>query len=145
MEKNERSVVILDDSEIDQFFARREVEKMNYFGDIYQFMDPRKALEFFSQRQKAGNVDEAHPSDRSAARPIDILLLDFRMPYLNGLEYLEALRRDGHEQLVTRVVVMLTIPLLPTDEDSFLDAHDRVTFVEKPLEADQLMDVMRAA
>lgn len=144
MPKQSKSVVVLDDDEVDIFFARREIDKTELFDDIHQFTNPYEALKFFQDRQSIGQ--ELSDTDENAGQnhAIDLLLLDFRMPYLNGVEFLEKLYADHLDHLFKKVAVMMTIPLMPDDEDRFRDADAGVMFLDKPLDADGLATIIRA-
>lgn len=144
MSKKTKNVVVLDDDEVDVFFARREIDKTGLFNDVHQFTSPRDALKFFQDYQ-SDRQDQSEATGSGGKRGvIDLLLLDFRMPYLNGIEFLQSLRADGLDHLVSKVAVMLTIPLLPDDEDRFREVDEHVFFLDKPLEADCIASVIRA-
>lgn len=113
------TALVLDDCEIDQFFARRELERSLYFDTIHQFEDPELALAFLDECEDAA---------------IDLLLLDFRMPGLNGLEFLQRLHQAELGSRVARVAVMMTVPLLAVDEKSFRHLDDDICFIPKPVD-----------
>ena len=124
---SKQSVVVLDDCEIDQFFARRTIDMTDWFDEVHQFLDPREALGFFAARQCHGETDG-----------VDLLLLDFRMPHLSGLEFLQQIQACNLAHLVRRVAVMLTVPLLPQYERGFRGARADVGFIDKPVQQEAL-------
>jgi CheY-like chemotaxis protein len=120
---HQHSVVVLDDCEIDQFFARRAIDETPWFDEVEQFVDPREALAFFVSKRLNG-------SDKS----VDLLLLDFRMPHMNGVQFLEQIKSCNLGQLINSVAVMMTVPLLQCDAQAFKKLHPDLHFVAKPLE-----------
>ena len=73
------SVVIVEDDPIITELNRRYVEKDGRFGPIQCFAAPRAALDWLRRH------------------PADLVILDFYMPQMNGLEFLRAVRADGIE------------------------------------------------
>lgn len=144
MPKLHKNVVVIDDDEVDIFFSVREIDKTDLFQEIYQFTDSRKALEFFKDRDVTDQNTPKSDNLPKEGKVIDLLLLDFRMPYLNGIEFLEALHANNLDHLIKKVAIMLTIPLMPDDEDRFRDADARVVFLDKPLDSDGLAAIVRA-
>lgn len=124
---HQHSVVVLDDCEIDQFFARRAIDETSWFDEIEQFVDPREALAFFVSKRLNGSEES-----------IDLLLLDFRMPHMNGVQFLEQIKSCKLGQLIKSVAVMMTVPLLRCDADAFKKLHPDVSFVAKPLARDAI-------
>ena len=73
------SVVIVEDDPIITELNRRYVEKDGRFGPIQCFAAPRAALDWLRRH------------------PADLVILDFYMPQMNGLEFLRAVRAAGIE------------------------------------------------
>ncbi|MEO0384873.1 MAG: response regulator [Pseudomonadota bacterium] len=129
--ETKRSVVVLDDCETDQFFLRRAVDGTHWFSEVEQFVDPREALAFLLSRKI-----------NSTGAAIDLLLLDFRMPHLNGVQFLQQVQVCKLGELIKSVAVMMTVPLLQCDADAFRNAHQDVHFLEKPLQRDALGSII---
>ncbi|MEQ8658302.1 MAG: response regulator [Hyphomicrobiales bacterium] len=128
-----RSVVVLDDCETDQLLLRRAIDETHWFSQVEQFVDPREALAFFLS-QKISNTSTA----------IDLLLLDFRMPHFNGVQFLQQVRTCKLGELIKNVAVMMTVPLLQCDANAFRNAHQHVHFLVKPLQRDALGSIIGA-
>lgn len=139
-----RSVVIVDDDQVVIHFALKEIEKINLFSDVYSFTNSREALDFLRERFAATNqmAEPTKPLDQS--RSIDLLLLDFMMPYFNGIEFMEHLRAYHLDPFITKVAVMLTIPLMLEDEDRFREMDQAIAFLDKPIDGSDLVAAMRA-
>lgn len=116
------TLMLIDDSDIDQMIYRRIARKSGLVKNLVQFLDARKALD--------------HLNDPTSERP-DLILLDINMPGMDGFEFLEAATGDLGTDLCP-IVVMLTTSLNPKDEvraKSFEVVRD---FLNKPLTVDQL-------
>lgn len=131
--ENKRSVVILDDCEVDQLFVRRTIEATHWFSHVEQFVDSREALAFFLSKK----ID-------SSGDAVDLLLLDFRMPHFNGVQFLHQIRSCKLSELIKSVAVMMTVPLLQCDADAFRNAHPDVHFLDKPLKPEALGSMIGA-
>lgn len=72
----------------------------------------------------------------------DLIILDYRMPEMNGVEVLEALRRD--EQLRGIPVLFMTASLMPKHVDMLIE-HGALAVLSKPFDpltlADQVHEV----
>ena len=79
------SVVIVEDDPIITELNRRYVEKDGRFGPIQCFAAPRAALDWLRRH------------------PADLVILDFYMPQMNGLEFLRAVRAAGVESDVIMI------------------------------------------
>ena len=117
-----QTLMLIDDSEIDQMIYLRIAKKSGLVGDMVQFLDATEALRYLEQG------DQAKP---------DLILLDINMPGMDGFEFLrEATKLLGAS--LCPIVVMLTTSLNPEDEVR-ARAFDVVKdFLNKPLTADQL-------
>ncbi|MEP5727800.1 MAG: response regulator [Sulfitobacter sp.] len=115
-------LMIIDDSEIDQMIYRRITEKSGLVGNLHQFLDAEKALEFLQ--------------DPGKPKP-DLILLDINMPRMNGFEFLEAATNKLGVDLCP-VIVMLTTSLNPKDEERAKGFEIVRDFLNKPLTKKQL-------
>ena len=117
-----QTLMLIDDSEIDQMIYLRIAKKSGLVGNMVQFLDATEALRYLEQG------DQSKP---------DLILLDINMPGMDGFEFLrEATKLLGAS--ICPIVVMLTTSLNPEDEVR-ARAFDVVKdFLNKPLTADQL-------
>lgn len=117
-------VLIAEDNDINALLARKQLEK---FGAIVErARDGVQATEF------------AHESMTGARPPYDLILMDIRMPGLDGHEAARLIRRAETELGVPRTrIVALTANAFEEDRKAALDAGiDR--FLTKPVDLSEL-------
>lgn len=111
----QQSILIVDDSEIDQYLAKYMIEKFNTELQILQAYDGEEAIGLLT----------------SLSQQPELILLDINMPRMNGLEFLEVYEAS---QLVKTNVVMLTSSFQNSDRNKCM-THACVTrFLNKPLD-----------
>jgi two-component system response regulator len=95
---NEIEVLIVEDNSNDAELTIRALKKSNLTNKLMHVKDGAEALDFlFAQGVYADRKDEKNPK---------VILLDLKMPKLNGIEVLQALKSD--ERTKTIPVVVLT-------------------------------------
>lgn len=94
------SIFIIDDDEVDVQSFKRTFTKLKIANPIYRARDGVEALEMLRLKKVPGPY---------------IILLDINMPRMNGLEFLNELRKDP--LLTMAVVFILTTSV--ADEDIF--------------------------
>ena len=85
-----RSILIIDDSESQQFLYKHTLEKALDGVTVHTAFDGVEALEVIDNLQNT----------------IDCILLDINMPRMNGFEFLEEYCKRYHDEV--RIVAMLT-------------------------------------
>ncbi|MFK7836159.1 MAG: response regulator [Sulfitobacter sp.] len=116
------TLMLIDDSEIDQMIYRRIATKSGLVGTLVQFTDATLALDYLADK------DKTQP---------DLILLDINMPRMDGFEFLEAaMERFGVD--LCPIIVMLTTSLNPKDEERAKSIAIVRDFLNKPLTRDQL-------
>ena len=120
--KTLRSVLIVDDSEVDSFMAERILKRVIPGAQICRVINGQDALALFQTCEACGR-----PSP-------DLVLLDINMPLMNGFEFLEA-----YEQFVVPTqrfptpVVMFTSSNDAGDRKRALSHRCVKEYVVKPL------------
>ncbi|MBL4635236.1 MAG: response regulator [Kofleriaceae bacterium] len=112
---NINSVMVIDDSEPDQFLAKIIIRKFDSNIEIFQAYDGQEALENLGKLSK----------------PPDIIFLDINMPRMNGHEFLEVYD-TWEEQSV--VVVMLTSSDQERDKEKSMSHRCVKKYFTKPLD-----------
>lgn len=97
-EPNEVTLLLIEDDDIDAMSITREFKKMHISNSIVRANDGLEGLELL----RNGTVPSPY-----------IILLDLQMPRLNGLEFLEEIRKDT--KLAQSTIFVLTTS--KSDED----------------------------
>ena len=119
------SVMIVDDSESDQFLSKVIIEKLNPDIKILQAYDGQEALEILADLPKQPNV----------------IFLDINMPRMNGHEFLKNYHAC-EEQAV--VVIMLTSSDQERDKEKSMSYIYVNRYFTKPLDTLALKAVIQA-
>lgn len=115
------TLVLIDDDRLDQLLHRRVIERSGIVDEIVQFEDAREAIDYLV----AGH------------RP-DLILLDIRMPGMNGFEFLDEARERVGEWFARAVILMLTTSLDPGDQERAASYEAVREYLYKPLSSDDL-------
>ena len=119
-----RSIMVIDDSEADQFFARLEIKKFDPAINIIQAFDGLQALDIL---------------EKVTSQP-DVILLDINMPRMSGHEFVEAYTKAFKKP---SVIVMLSSSNLDIDKDRAMRYDCVREYIEKPLNS-SCLERMRA-
>jgi two-component system, response regulator len=91
-------IILVEDNMSDADLVIRSLKKNNLANNVLHLEDGQKALDyFFSEGEWAGQVKQTIPR---------VILLDLKMPKVNGIEVLRRLKSD--EETKTIPVVILT-------------------------------------
>lgn len=118
--------MVIDDSEVDLYLAKRIITKHSFAEDIVLMDFAKDALEYLNLH-----------ANEAAALP-EYIFLDVNMPGMNGFEFLHAF-----EQLPESVknycnIIMLTTSMNTKDKQRALDNPLVKQYINKPLSADKL-------
>ena len=128
-----RAVLYAEDDENDVFFMQRAFAKARIEAQLAIVGDGREAVDYVLGRN--GYADrERHPPPR-------LVILDLKMPQLNGLEALQQIRRDA--SLEALPVVFLTSSTQDSDVAQARAAGANGYFV-KPSNAEELIGWVKA-
>lgn len=118
-------ILLVEDNADDEKLTLRALRQSDVQTIVHVARDGREAIDFLL------NIDNPLPN---------LVLLDLKLPKMNGLEVLETLRQDARTNLQT-VVIMTS-----SDEESDIQNAYRLganSYIRKPVEFDEFMDAIR--
>jgi two-component system, response regulator len=124
-------ILLVEDNPQDVELTIRALKKKNLANRVYVVEDGAEAIDFLFGRGKYSNREMSH-------RP-KVVLLDVKLPKLNGLEVLRAIKADERTRGIP--VVMVT----SSREDPDIKTAYQLganSYVVKPVDFDAFMDAM---
>lgn len=123
-----KSVLIIDDSYIDNLINRKIMENNRFAEEIVIIDSPFNAMEYLVECIEEQKIP-------------DLIFLDIRMPGMNGFEFIQQLREIKEQRSSDLKIYMLSSSLDPQDLKRVED-NDLVTrFIGKPLTAKALEEI----
>lgn len=122
-------VLLIDDNEIDNFVAKKVIEKSGFAEKVITVQSAKNALDYLNTENSSKDVLP------------DIIFLDIGMPEMDGFEFLEE-----YEKLNKIVVNNCKVLVLSSSLD--IDDYNRANrnklvrkFINKPLSKKSLMEI----
>jgi two-component system response regulator len=130
----EVEVLLVEDNPSDAELTSRALKKKNLIGTrLYHVKDGAEAISFiFAEGDYAGEREVNLPR---------LILLDLKMPKVNGLEVLRKIREDKRTRMIPVVVLTSSKESRDIAEAYKLGAN---SYIEKPLEFDKYMSAVSA-
>lgn len=125
MNTNIKTVMLIDDNKIDNFFHERAIKKHNDAIKVIVYLSAEEALTAIKENQS----DEVP----------EVIFLDINMPGMNGWEFLDEYFKLDEKQRKSIVITMLSTSENPDDMKSAQELG--VSFSSKPLTTEILNDL----
>ena len=124
----EREILLVEDNPDDELLMLRALRKNGVAGGVAVAHDGVEALEYlFSTEHQAGDPHETLPR---------LILLDLKLPRLNGFEVLERLRADERTRLLPVVILTSSRERRDVLEGYGLGAN---SYVRKPVDFEKFL------
>lgn len=116
-----KRVMIVDDTKIDRYVASHVLKKNQFTEEVIEFDMATKAIDYLEQNQ-----------DKPELLP-EVILLDIRMPEMDGFQFLERLSLLPRSLKQSCCIVMLSSSLDPHDHERAENNPVVKKFLNKPL------------
>jgi two-component system, response regulator len=124
-------VLLVEDNPRDAELTIRALKRHNLANKLFHVKDGAEALDFLFGRGK-------HAGRRADASP-KVVLLDLKLPKVNGLEILRLMKEDEHLRMIPVVIVTSSAEDPDMDKAYKLGAN---SYVVKPVQFDAFMEAM---
>ena len=120
---NEKIILLVEDNPDDEELTIRSLRKANITNQIQVAQDGEEALQFL--------FCEGKYKDRDPARKPTVVLLDLKLPKLNGIDVLKQMRADPRTMLIP--VVVLTSS---SEDEDMLNSYESGanSYIRKPVD-----------
>ncbi len=131
------SLLVIDDSEMDQYIVERALKKWGFSGPLFQERDGLSGLEFLKSRSE-------DPADTEDGFPPSVILLDINMPRMGGFEFLAEFQEllNTNKVLASSVILMFSSSELPADKERALQYPFVHGYISKPLTKDDIQSIV---
>jgi len=127
------NILLVEDEEAHAVIVKRNLDDFKLANKIWHVTDGQAALDYLYRR-----YDYSEPL--SSPRP-DLILLDLRLPRVDGLEVLKIVKSDP--ELVRIPVVIMTTSAAEKDITQAYDNYAN-SYLVKPLDLQQFMPMLKS-
>jgi len=128
----ERVIVLVEDNENDAELTLRAFRKSKFVNRVVVLRDGVEALDYFFTR--------GTHADRSPEEIAQVVLLDLKLPKIDGLDVLRALRADERTRLIPVVVLTSSAEDQDMARSYALGAN---SYVRKPVDFNHFVEAVR--
>ena len=123
-EKKYRTVMLIDDNEIDNLINQKMIEAASITENIYTHTGANSAIEFLKNMEKLDVADKVLP---------DVIFLDIDMPLMDGFQFLDEFEKLTNTAKKKCKIVMLTSSINPQDFNRSKKYENVKLYLNKPL------------
>lgn len=133
MNSNETDILLVEDSKDDAELAIHALRRENLANNIYTARDGEEALDFLFCRGPF--------AERSFDHPPKLVLLDLKLPKVDGIEVLKQLKNDPRTRFIP--VVILTSS---KEERDLVHSYELGvnSYIQKPVDFEQFRQTVKA-
>jgi CheY-like chemotaxis protein len=128
--KKYRTVMLIDDNEIDNLINQKMIEAAAVAENIYTHTGAQSAIEFLKNMEKMDVADKVLP---------DIIFLDIDMPLMDGFQFLDEFEKLTKLTKKKSRIVMLTSSINPQDFNRSKKYPNVKLYLNKPLSHDSII------
>ncbi|MFZ1806698.1 MAG: response regulator [Cyclobacteriaceae bacterium] len=130
--KKYRTVMLIDDNEIDNLINQKMIEAAAIAENIYTHTGAKSAIEFLRNMEKLEVASEVLP---------DVIFLDIDMPLMDGFQFLDEFEKLTSNTKKSCKIVMLTSSINPQDFDRSKKYSNVKLYLNKPLSHDSIQKI----
>jgi CheY-like chemotaxis protein len=127
--KKYRTVMLIDDNEIDNLINQKMIEAASVTENIYTHTGAKSAIEFLRNMEKLDMADQVLP---------DVIFLDIDMPLMDGFQFLDEFEKLTSITKKKCKIVMLTSSINPQDFSRSKKYENVKLYLNKPLSHDSI-------
>jgi CheY-like chemotaxis protein len=128
--KKYRTVMLIDDNEIDNLINQKMIEAAAVTENIYTHTGAKSAIEFLKNMEKLEMADQVLP---------DVIFLDIDMPLMDGFQYQDEFEKLSNIAKKKCKIVMLTSSINPQDFNRSKKYENVRLYLNKPLSHDSIV------
>jgi len=128
--KKYRTVMLIDDNEIDNLINQKMIESAAVTENIYTHTGAKSAIEFLRNMEKMDVADKVLP---------DLIFLDIDMPLMDGFQFLEEFEKLGNVAKKKCKIIMLTSSINPQDFNRSKKYENVKLYLNKPLSHESIL------
>jgi CheY-like chemotaxis protein len=128
--KKYRTVMLIDDNEIDNLINQKMIEAAAVTENIYTHTGAKSAIEFLKNMEKLEMADQVLP---------DVIFLDIDMPLMDGFQFLDEFEKLSNIAKKKCKIVMLTSSINPQDFNRSKKYENVRLYLNKPLSHDSIV------
>ena len=127
--KKYRTVMLIDDNEIDNLINQKMIEAASITENIYTHTGAKSAIEFLRNMEQLDVAEKVLP---------DVIFLDIDMPLMDGFQFLDEFEKLNNTTKNKCKIVMLTSSINPQDFNRSKKYDNVKLYLNKPLSHDSI-------
>ena len=128
----DKMILLVEDNPDDEMLTIRALKKNNILNEVVVARDGVEALNFL--------FAEGEHADRDISQQPQVILLDLKLPKIDGLDVLKRIRADERTRLLPVVILTTSNEQRDIIASYELGAN---SYIRKPVDFDQFMEAVR--